>query len=271
MICFFRIVYEPFDDYFIFFKNLIKNFKNRFFFGKLVLKISNDKTIFFIAVSKSFKFIGFLKNYQKHNNKSKTGFKFEVLIKKALVSNKFKHFLISKNHIFQTLLIKKKTFKGIKNLKLIEKFKVFSVFFFRKNYKVNLLVILFSPQQIRYFLHSVCDEILLFGKIRSILKQNSKSILINKENFLEKPLDTAIFINCSEKKKNPIFRIFFFVSSKEISLLHLSSSIQIHTKFTFIKKKKNIFKNQENSYLIKSDKLSKFSISNGFSLTEFNI
>jgi hypothetical protein len=271
MSCFFGIVYEPFNDYFFFFKNLIKNFKNKFFFGKLALKISNDKTTYFILVSNSFKINGFLKNYQKLNNKPKTGFKFEALIKNDFKSIKFKHFSISNSNIFQTLLIKKKTFKRVKNLKLIEKFKVFSVFFSKKNFKVNLLVKFFSPQQIRYFLHSVCDEILLFGKIRSILKQTSKSILINKENFLDKPFDSEIFINCSDKKKNPNFRIFFFVSSKEISLLRLSSSIQIHTKFAFIKKKKNIFKNQENSYLIKSDKLSKFSISNGFSLTEFNI
>ena len=238
MNCFFGIVYEPFNEYFIFFKNLIKNFKNKFFFGKLVIIISNDKAIYSILVSKSFKFISFLKNYQKLNKKSKTGFKFEVLIKKALISNKFKHFSISNSDIFQTLMIKKKTFKQVKNLKLIEKFKVFSVFFYKKNFKVNLLVKFFSLQQIRYFLNSVCDEILLFGKIRSILKERSKSILINKENFLDEPLNSEIFINCSEKKKNPIFRIFFFVSSKEISLLNLSSSIQIYTKFTFIKKKK---------------------------------
>ena len=51
----------------------------------------------------------------------------------------------------------------------------------------------------------VCDEILLFGKIRSILKQNSNSILKNKENFLVKPLDSEIFIDCSEKKKKSCF------------------------------------------------------------------
>jgi len=245
MNCFLGIFYEPFNDYFIFFKNLIKNFKKRFFFGKLVLKISNDKPKYFILVSKSFKFIGFLKNYQKLNKKSKKGSRFEVLIKKAIISNKFEHFSISNSNIFQTLFIKKKTFKWIKNLKLIENFKVFSVFFFQKNLKVNLLVKFFSPQQIRYFLYSVCDEILLFGKIRSILKQNSNSILKNKENFLVKPLDSEIFIDCSEKKKNPVFKIFFFVSSKEISLLNLSSSIQIYSNFVFIKKKKIFLKTRK--------------------------
>ena len=38
-----------------------------------------------------------------------------------------------------------------------------------------------------------------------------------------------------------------------------------------MKKKKTYFKKQKILYLFKSDKLSKFSISNAFALTEFNI
>ena len=232
-------------NYFIFLKNLIENFKINFFFGNLILSFLDNKITNFILSSKNFKLIHFLKDYKKISCKLNIYFEIINLKKKSSEFKKNRYFSNYDNKFFQFFLIKKKNFKSIKNLKLIEKFNIFSIYSFRRNFKANLFVKFFNSKQIKYFCQSICDEILLSGKFKFILKKRKISISTNTDNFQNKPTVSEVLISCYEKKKNSHYNLFFLILSKKIPFLNLKSSLEIYSTFSFMKKKKLILKNKK--------------------------
>ena len=239
---------------------------------KSCLKISPDQFIYFAVNCRNSTLIKQLNDYIK--TKKMLGIKWKIYNLKKKQS-KFKE--LKKSHLLNNelncYLTIKQNLKGFeKNKILIRNFHAFSVFFSKKNLENKISIQFFDLAQIKYFLLSLCDEIIFSGKIKFI---SNNSALFNPA-FLKKThidySDEKIKINCRKIEKTKYFsnRTYLFLSQHRLSKNNLSSLSGVFSKFFFLKKIKKLSKRFETDYVVKSKKILYYIFNGAFSFTDLD-